>query len=283
MTLARARSRRARSCDRRGASSAVLPWFIYHVRAIDIRRLRAGRGRVRSVCGFTRCCRSVTDVSVAVPATSRRFRSQGRRAVPVAVVGRRWCTPPSRWWSVRRDTEPRHLLRLIPALRATPVLHRVPTRRLDPGENGVQGRPPGRCSSGPIMTTGVLLTRGRPCGAGRWVVVRSCARRSVRLLGPRCREKRAARISARLFRVDRYTSSVAFVLSGSWPSGRRLFAVGNRTVGARRCRLAHHCKVVNNDDLGRDRYRFRALVGAGVYEALDYFVSKPRSATRRTS
>jgi branched-chain amino acid transport system permease protein len=76
------------------------------------------------------------------------------------------------------------------------------------------------------------------------------------------------------FRVDRY-KLVAFVLSGTLAGlAGVLFAVGNRLSGLDGVDWHTSGKVVIMTILGGIGTVFGPLVGAGIYELLDYFVSK---------
>ena len=81
-------------------------------------------------------------------------------------------------------------------------------------------------------------------------------------------------IAALGYRVDRY-KLVAFVLSGTLAGlAGILFAVGNRLSGLDGVDWHTSGKVVIMSILGGIGTIFGPIVGAGVYESLDFFVSK---------
>ena len=76
------------------------------------------------------------------------------------------------------------------------------------------------------------------------------------------------------FRVDRY-KLVAFVLSGTLAGlAGVLFAVGNRLSGLDGVDWHTSGKVVMMSILGGIGTIFGPIVGAGIFESLDYFISK---------
>ena len=107
---------------------------------------------------------------------------------------------------------------------------------------------------------------------GVWFVVRVVRSPFGSVLGAmRENEQRAIALG---FRVDRY-KLVAFVLSGTLAGlAGVLFAVGNRLSGLDGVDWHTSGKVVIMTILGGIGTVFGPLVGAGVYESLDYFVSK---------
>jgi branched-chain amino acid transport system permease protein len=106
---------------------------------------------------------------------------------------------------------------------------------------------------------------------GVWFVVRVVRSPFGSVLGAmRENEQRAIALG---FRVDRY-KLVAFVLSGTLAGlAGVLFAVGNRLSGLDGVDWHTSGKVVIMTILGGIGTVFGPLVGAGVYESLDYFVS----------
>ena len=107
---------------------------------------------------------------------------------------------------------------------------------------------------------------------GVWFVVRVVRSPFGSVLGAmRENEQRAIALG---FRVDRY-KLVAFVLSGTLAGlAGVLFAVGNRLSGLDGVDWHTSGKVVIMTILGGIGTVFGPLVGAGIYESLDYFVSK---------
>ena len=107
---------------------------------------------------------------------------------------------------------------------------------------------------------------------GVWFVVRVVRSPFGAVLGAmRENEQRAIALG---FRVDRY-KLVAFVLSGTLAGlAGVLFAVGNRLSGLDGVDWHTSGKVVIMTILGGIGTVFGPLVGAGIYESLDYFVSK---------
>jgi branched-chain amino acid transport system permease protein len=107
---------------------------------------------------------------------------------------------------------------------------------------------------------------------GVWFVVRVVRSPFGAVLGAmRENEQRAVALG---FRVDRY-KLVAFVLSGTLAGlAGVLFALGNRLSGLDGVDWHTSGKVVIMTILGGIGTVFGPLVGAGIYESLDYFVSK---------
>jgi branched-chain amino acid transport system permease protein len=107
---------------------------------------------------------------------------------------------------------------------------------------------------------------------GVWFVVRVVRSPFGAVLGAmRENEQRAVALG---FRVDRY-KLVAFVLSGTLAGlAGVLFAVGNRLSGLDGVDWHTSGKVVMMSILGGIGTVFGPIVGAGVFESLDFFVSK---------
>jgi branched-chain amino acid transport system permease protein len=107
---------------------------------------------------------------------------------------------------------------------------------------------------------------------GVWFVVRVVRSPFGSVLGAmRENEQRAIALG---FRVDRY-KLVAFVLSGTLAGlAGVLFAVGNRLSGLDGVDWHTSGKVVMMSILGGIGTIFGPIVGAGVFESLDFFVSK---------
>jgi branched-chain amino acid transport system permease protein len=107
---------------------------------------------------------------------------------------------------------------------------------------------------------------------GVWFVVRVVRSPFGAVLGAmRENEQRAIALG---FRVDRY-KLVAFVLSGTLAGlAGVLFAVGNRLSGLDGVDWHTSGKVVMMSILGGIGTIFGPIVGAGVFESLDFFVSK---------
>ncbi len=107
---------------------------------------------------------------------------------------------------------------------------------------------------------------------GVWFVVRVVRSPFGSVLGAmRENEQRAIALG---FRVDRY-KLVAFVLSGTLAGlAGVLFAVGNRLSGLDGVDWHTSGKVVVMTILGGIGTVFGPLLGAGIYESLDFFVSK---------
>jgi branched-chain amino acid transport system permease protein len=141
------------------------------------------------------------------------------------------------------------------------------------GENGVQ-----MSSRGTLFGLGLDDDRAFyyavlvVAALGVWFVVRVVRSPFGSVLGAmRENEQRAIALG---FRVDRY-KLVAFVLSGTLAGlAGVLFAVGNRLSGLDGVDWHTSGKVVIMTILGGIGTVFGPLVGAGVYESLDYFVSK---------
>jgi branched-chain amino acid transport system permease protein len=141
------------------------------------------------------------------------------------------------------------------------------------GENGVQVSSRGTLFGLPLdddkaFYYAVLVVTA----LGVWFVVRVVRSPFGSVLGAmRENEQRAIALG---FRVDRY-KLVAFVLSGTLAGlAGVLFAVGNRLSGLDGVDWHTSGKVVIMTILGGIGTVFGPLVGAGVYESLDYFVSK---------
>ncbi len=141
------------------------------------------------------------------------------------------------------------------------------------GENGVQVSSRGtlfgiRLDDDKVFYYAVLVV----AALGVWFVVRVVRSPFGSVLGAmRENEQRAIALG---FRVDRY-KLVAFVLSGTLAGlAGVLFAVGNRLSGLDGVDWHTSGKVVIMTILGGIGTVFGPLVGAGVYESLDYFVSK---------
>jgi branched-chain amino acid transport system permease protein len=141
------------------------------------------------------------------------------------------------------------------------------------GENGVQVSSRGtlfglRLDDDKAFYYAVLVV----VALGVWFVVRVVRSPFGAVLGAmRENEQRAVALG---FRVDRY-KLVAFVLSGTLAGlAGVLFAVGNRLSGLDGVDWHTSGKVVIMTILGGIGTVFGPLVGAGIYELLDYFVSK---------
>jgi len=141
------------------------------------------------------------------------------------------------------------------------------------GENGVQVSSRGtlfglRLDDDKAFYYAVLVV----AALGVWFVVRVVRSPFGAVLGAmRENEQRAVALG---FRVDRY-KLVAFVLSGTLAGlAGVLFAVGNRLSGLDGVDWHTSGKVVIMTILGGIGTVFGPLVGAGIYESLDFFVSK---------
>jgi branched-chain amino acid transport system permease protein len=141
------------------------------------------------------------------------------------------------------------------------------------GENGVQVSTRGtlfglRLDNDVAFYYAVLAV----AALGVWFVVRVVRSPFGAVLGAmRENEQRAVALG---FRVDRY-KLVAFVLSGTIAGlAGVLFAVGNRLSGLDGVDWHTSGKVVMMSILGGIGTIFGPIVGAGVFESLDFFVSK---------
>ncbi|HEX3468066.1 MAG TPA: branched-chain amino acid ABC transporter permease [Candidatus Elarobacter sp.] len=141
------------------------------------------------------------------------------------------------------------------------------------GENGVQVSSRGTLfglglDDDKVFYYAVLVV----AALGVWFVVRVVRSPFGAVLGAmRENEQRAVALG---FRVDRY-KLVAFVLSGTLAGlAGVLFAVGNRLSGLDGVDWHTSGKVVMMTILGGIGTVFGPLVGAGIFESLDFFVSK---------
>ncbi|MBV8642924.1 MAG: branched-chain amino acid ABC transporter permease [Candidatus Eremiobacteraeota bacterium] len=141
------------------------------------------------------------------------------------------------------------------------------------GENGVQLTARGNLLGIPLENDVAFYYAVLVIAAlGTWFVVRVVRSPFGAVLGAmRENEQRAIALG---FRVDRY-KLVAFVLSGTLAGlAGILFAVGNRLSGLDGVDWHTSGKVVMMSLLGGIGTVFGPIVGAGLFESLDYFVSK---------
>jgi branched-chain amino acid transport system permease protein len=141
------------------------------------------------------------------------------------------------------------------------------------GENGVQVATRGTLFGLPLDNDVAFYYAVLAVAAlGVWFVVRVVRSPFGAVLGAmRENEQRAIALG---YRVDRY-KLVAFVLSGTLAGlAGILFAVGNRLSGLDGVDWHTSGKVVIMSILGGIGTIFGPIVGAGVYESLDFFVSK---------
>jgi branched-chain amino acid transport system permease protein len=141
------------------------------------------------------------------------------------------------------------------------------------GENGVQVSTRGTLFGIPLDNDkGFYYAVLVVAALGVWFVVRVVRSPFGAVLGAmRENEQRAIALG---FRVDRY-KLIAFVLSGTLAGvAGVLFAVGNRLSGLDGVDWHTSGKVVVMSILGGIGTIFGPIVGAGVYESLDFFVSK---------
>jgi branched-chain amino acid transport system permease protein len=141
------------------------------------------------------------------------------------------------------------------------------------GENGVQLSSRGtifglRMESDVAFYYGVLAV----AAIGTYLVVRIVRSPFGAVLGAmRENEQRAIALG---FRVDRY-KLIAFVMSGTLAGvAGVLFAIGNRLSGLDGVDWHTSGKVVMMSILGGIGTVFGPIAGAGIFESLDYFVSK---------
>jgi branched-chain amino acid transport system permease protein len=141
------------------------------------------------------------------------------------------------------------------------------------GENGVQVSSRGTLfgvalDNDKVFYYAVLVVTA----LGVWFVVRIVRSPFGTVLGAmRDNEQRTIALG---YRVDRY-KLIAFVLSGTLAGlAGVMFAVGNRLSGLDGVDWHTSGKVVIMTILGGIGTVFGPLVGAGVYESLDFFVSK---------
>jgi branched-chain amino acid transport system permease protein len=141
------------------------------------------------------------------------------------------------------------------------------------GENGVQLSSRGTLFGLPLENDKAFYYAVLVVAAlGTWFVIRVVRSPFGAVLGAmRENEQRAIALG---FRVDRY-KLVAFVLSGTLAGlAGVLFAIGNRLSGLDGVDWHTSGKVVMMSILGGIGTVFGPLVGAGVFESLDFFVSK---------
>jgi branched-chain amino acid transport system permease protein len=141
------------------------------------------------------------------------------------------------------------------------------------GENGVQLAGRGSLFGIPLENDVAFYYAVLAVAAlGTYLVVRVVRSPFGAVLGAmRENEQRAVALG---FRVDRY-KLVAFVLSGTLAGlAGVLFAVGNRLSGLDGVDWHTSGKVVMMSILGGMGTVFGPIAGAGIFESLDYFVSK---------
>jgi branched-chain amino acid transport system permease protein len=141
------------------------------------------------------------------------------------------------------------------------------------GENGVQLSSRGTLFGLPLENDKAFYYAVLVVAAlGTWFVIRVVRSPFGAVLAAmRENEQRAIALG---FRVDRY-KLVAFVLSGTLAGlAGVLFAVGNRLSGLDGVDWHTSGKVVMMSILGGIGTVFGPIVGAGVFESLDFFVSK---------
>jgi branched-chain amino acid transport system permease protein len=141
------------------------------------------------------------------------------------------------------------------------------------GENGVQLSGRGSLFGIPLENDVAFYYAVLAVAAlGTYLVVRVVRSPFGAVLGAmRENEQRAVALG---FRVDRY-KLVAFVLSGTLAGlAGVLFAVGNRLSGLDGVDWHTSGKVVMMSILGGIGTVFGPIAGAGIFESLDYFVSK---------
>jgi branched-chain amino acid transport system permease protein len=270
--------------SRRGTAAAiilaviglVLPWFVYPVLAIDIVAYALFAVAFDLLLGFTGLLSfghalfwggagyvaTILIAKAGAPFAVAVVAALAYAALSALVVGA---------IAIRRQGI--YFAMITLALAQLQYFVAFQLGNLTGGENGVQVSSRGTLfgvalDNDKVFYYAVLVV----AALGVWFVVRVVRSPFGAVLGAmRDNEQRAVALG---FRVDRY-KLVAFVLSGTLAGlAGVLFAVGNRLSGLDGVDWHTSGKVVIMTILGGIGTVFGPLVGAGVYESLDYFVSK---------
>ena len=270
--------------SRRGTAAAIvlavigllLPWFVYPVLAIDIVAYALFAVAFDLLLGFTGLLSfghalfwggagyvaTILIAKAGAPFAVAVVAALAYAALSALVVGA---------IAIRRQGI--YFAMITLALAQLQYFVAFQLGNLTGGENGVQVSSRGTLfgvalDNDKVFYYAVLVV----AALGVWFVVRVVRSPFGAVLGAmRDNEQRAVALG---FRVDRY-KLVAFVLSGTLAGlAGVLFAVGNRLSGLDGVDWHTSGKVVIMTILGGIGTVFGPLVGAGVYESLDYFVSK---------
>ena len=270
--------------SRRGTAAAIvlavvgllLPWFVYPVLAIDIVAYALFAVAFDLLLGFTGLLSfghalfwggagyvaTILIAKAGAPFAVAVVAALAYAALSALVVGA---------IAIRRQGI--YFAMITLALAQLQYFVAFQLGNLTGGENGVQVSSRGTLfgvalDNDKVFYYAVLVVTA----LGVWFVVRIVRSPFGTVLGAmRDNEQRAVALG---FRVDRY-KLVAFVLSGTLAGlAGVLFAVGNRLSGLDGVDWHTSGKVVIMTILGGIGTVFGPLVGAGVYESLDYFVSK---------
>jgi branched-chain amino acid transport system permease protein len=270
--------------SRRGTAAAIvlavvgllLPWFVYPVLAIDIVAYALFAVAFDLLLGFTGLLSfghalfwggagyvaTILIAKAGAPFPVAVVAALGYAALSALVVGA---------IAIRRQGI--YFAMITLALAQLQYFVAFQLGNLTGGENGVQVSSRGTLfgvalDNDKVFYYAVLVVTA----LGVWFVVRIVRSPFGTVLGAmRDNEQRTIALG---YRVDRY-KLIAFVLSGTLAGlAGVMFAVGNRLSGLDGVDWHTSGKVVIMTILGGIGTVFGPLVGAGVYESLDFFVSK---------